>query len=200
MKIDFKKELKEYYNPSAIEISTVNVPIMNYLIIDGQGDPNKSQEYQEAIEALFSISFAMKFAIKKNQEIDYSVMPLEGLWWSEDEDFNIENKSSWNWSSMIVQPEYVNHTLFENVLAETKKKKELVALNKIRWEAYHEGVVAQVMHIGPYSAEGPTIERLHKFIKEKGFSLRGKHHEIYLSDPRRAKPEKLKTIIRQPIL
>ena len=142
--------------------------------------------------------------IKKGKTaIDYVVMPLEGLWWTDDmTQFTMENKDIWRWTSMIMQPEYVTKDLFNKALEQVKKKKNPSALSKIRFEVLNEGLSAQIMHIGPYSAEGPTVEKLHNFIKEKGYTFEGirqKHHEIYLSDPRKAAPEKMKTIIRQTI-
>ncbi|MEM2955525.1 MAG: GyrI-like domain-containing protein [Nitrososphaerales archaeon] len=200
-KIDLKKELKHLYNPSAKEVVIVDVPRMNFLMIDGVGDPNKAQEFKDAVEALYSVSYALKFMIKKEKKaIDYSVMPLEGLWWVDDmSKFSIEDKDAWKWTVMIMQPEFVTKDLFKKALEQVGKKKNLLALSKMRFEDFHEGLSAQIMHIGPYSAEGPTIKKLHNFIKEKGYELRGRHHEIYLGDPRKSAPERMKTIIRQPI-
>ncbi len=198
-KIDVKKELKHLYSASAKEPALVEVPEMNFLMIDGAGDPNTA-EFQQAVEALYAVSFTGKFAIKKAQGIDYVVPPLEGLWWTEDmARFCTDDKDSWLWTAMIMQPEWVTPELVADVIAQLQAKKDLPALARLRFEAYAEGPSAQIMHIGPYSDEGPTIERLHAFIAESGHQPRGKHHEIYLSDPRRAQPEKLKTIIRQPV-
>ncbi len=201
MKIDFKKELKHLYNPSVKEVVVVDVPQMNFLMIDGAGNPNTSQEYKEAVEALYAVSYALKFMIKKGDTaIDYGVMPLEGLWWADDmTKFSVENKDIWRWTSMIMQPEYVTVDLFEQAVEQVKKKKNPPAISKIRFESFNEGTSAQIMHIGPYSAEGPTIEKIHIFTKENDYEVRNRHHEIYLSDPRKAAPEKMKTIIRQPV-
>jgi hypothetical protein len=199
-KIDFKKELKHLYNPSVKKVEIVDVPKMNFLMIDGFGDPNTAQEYKDAVEALFAVSYALKFMVKKEKGVDYGVLPLEGLWWTDDmAQFSMENKDVWKWTSMIMQPEYVTENLVSKALEQVEKKKNPPALPKIRFESFHEGLSAQTMHIGPYSAEGTTIERLHNFIKENGYELRGKHHEIYLSDPRRSAPERMKTVIRQPM-
>jgi hypothetical protein len=201
-KVDIKKKLKHLYDPSAKEISFVNVPQMNFVMIDGSGDPNKAKEYQEAIEALYSISYTIKFTIKKEQEIDYGVMPLESLWWADDMSLFTTNKDIWKWTAMIMQPEYVTRAVFDIALREVEKKKRLPALSKARFQSFHEGRSAQIMYFGPYSAEGSTIAMIHKFIKEHGYAFDGllqKHHEIYLSDPRRTAPDKLKTIIRQPV-
>jgi len=200
-KIDLKKELKHLYKPSAKKIAIVDVPPMNFLMIDGSGDPNTAQEYKDSIEALYAVSYTLKFMIKgSGTGTDYVIMPLEGLWWTDDmSEFSLENKDIWKWISMIMQPEYVTKDLVDEALKQVEKKKNPPALSKIRFESFHEGLSAQIMHIGPYSAEGPNIEKLHNFIKENGYELRGKHHEIYLSDPRRTAPEKWKTVIRQPI-
>ncbi len=199
-KIDFKKELKHLYNPSTKKIEIVDVPIMNFLMVNGSGDPNTAQEYKDAVEALFAVSYALKFMVKREKGVDYGVLPLEGLWWTDDmTQFSTENKDIWKWTSMIMQPEYVTEDLVSKALEQVEKKKNPPALSKIRFENFHEGLSAQIMHIGPYSAEAPTIEKLQNFIRENGYELRGKHHEVYLSDPRRSTPEKLKTIIRQPM-
>jgi hypothetical protein len=200
-KIDYKKELKHLYKPSPKSIELVDVPEMNFLMIDGQGDPNTSQGYSDAIEALYAVSYVMKFMIKKgNLQIDYGVMPLEGLWWVDDmSQFSIDDKSNWKWTAMIMQPEHVTQNLFAAACEQVEKKKNPVALLKVRFESFSEGKAAQTMHLGPFSEEGPTIESIHKFIHDKGYSQTGKHHEIYLSDIRKAAPEKWKTIIRQPI-
>ncbi len=200
-KIDFKKELKHLYKPSAKEVAIIDVPEMNFLMIDGVGDPNTAQEYKDAVEALYAVSYALKFMIKKGEKaIDYGVMPLEGFWWVDDmTQFSMNNKDIWKWTAMIMQPEYVTEDLFNKALEQVEKKKNPPALSKIRFGSFHEGLAAQIMHIGSYSEEGPTIKKLHNIIKENGYKLRDKHHEIYLSDPRRSAPEKMKTVIRQPI-
>jgi hypothetical protein len=204
-KIDLKKENKELYNPLKDHPSIVDVPEMKFLMIDGQGDPNTSKEYQDAMEALFPVSYKTKFISKKEKSQDYVVMPLEGLWWVDNmEDFSIEDKSSWEWTAMIRQPDFITKNMIEQAMEEVESKKNPDALPKMRFESLKEGLSAQIMYIGPYSEEGPTVEKLHNFIHENGYEFDGskpgqKHHEIYLSDMRRTKPERLKTIIRQPI-
>lgn len=199
-KIDLKKELKHLYNPSK-EIALVDVPEMNFLMIDGAGDPNTSQDYKDAIESLYAVSYTLKFMVKKEKAVDYVVMPLEGLWWTEPmSQFTMENKDMWQWTAMIMQPEYVTEELFNRAVEQVQIKKNLPSLSKIKFKSLYEGLSTQLMYIGPYSAEGPTIEKLHNFIEENGYELRGKHHEIYLSDSRRSAPEKLKTVIRQPVM
>ncbi|MDI6800362.1 MAG: GyrI-like domain-containing protein [Actinomycetota bacterium] len=199
-KIDYKKELKELYNSSVKEVSLVDVPKMNFLMIDGSGDPNTAKSFSEALEALFSLSYAIKFMIKKGKEaLDFAVMPLEALWWADDVmKFAAGKKDDWYWTVMVMQPGFVTEAQVKEAMGEVKKKKELPALELVRFESFTEGKAAQIMHIGPFSEEGPTIERVHRFIKDNGFKLSGKHHEIYLSDTRRTAPEKWKTIIRQP--
>ncbi len=199
-KIDFKKELKHLYQPSAKEVVQVDVPTMNFLMVDGEGDPNTSQSYAEAIQALFALSYTVKFMVKKgSMAIDYGVMPLEGLWWADDmRVFPGDDKSSWKWTAMIMQPDFVTGEMIADALMEVKKKKNSPALSKVRFEAFTEGVCAQILHIGPFSEEAPTIERVHRFIDTVG-TRTGKHHEIYLSDIRKADPAKWKTVIRQPM-
>jgi len=200
--IDFKKTLKHLYTASTKEPALVDVPRMNFLMLDGEGDPNITPAFQHAVEALYSASYTLKFMIKKGKAgVDYSVAPLEGLWWVDSmKEFSVQKKGRWKWTIMIMQPEFVTEELFRRACEElVRKKKDLPNLAMARLEEFAEGLSAQVMHIGPFSAEGPTVERLHGFIKEGGYQLRGKHHEIYLSDPRKARPETMKTIVRQPV-
>ncbi len=199
-KVNLRKEWKHLYSPSARKISVVEVPPMHFLMVDGTGDPNTSPAYRQAMEALFSLSYTLKFKSKKEAGMDYVVMPLESLWWTDDPaQFDMEHKDLWQWTAMMMQPETVTAAAFEEARAEVRRKKELPALERVRFERYHEGLSVQIMHIGPYDAEGPTIARLHRFIEENGYEPNGKHHEIYLSDPRRTAPEKLKTVLRQPV-
>ncbi len=200
-KIDYKAKLKHLYKASAKKIEFVEVPQMNFLSVDGTGNPNTAQAYKDAVEALFSLSYAIKFMIKKGATaIDYGVMPLEGLWWTEDmSKFSVDNKDDWQWTLMIMQPEMVTREWVDESIEQTRKKKNLPALPIVRFESFAEGKAAQVLHVGPFAEEGPTIQKLHGFIEEHGHLLTGKHHEIYLSDIRKAAPEKWKTIIRQPM-
>ncbi len=199
-KTDYKKELKHLYLPSTGEVVDVDVPAMNFIMIDGTGDPSVSREFQEAVEVLYGISYTAKFAIKKAEEEDYVVPPLEALWWADDmSDFLAARRDNWKWTAMIMQPPYVGEEIFERSREELKKKKDPPAISQARFETFHEGLSAQMMYIGPFAEEGPVIERLHAYIAESGHVLGGKHHEIYLSDFRRTAPEKLKTVIRQPM-
>ncbi|KAB2902198.1 MAG: hypothetical protein F9K35_04445 [Burkholderiaceae bacterium] len=199
-KVDLKKELKHLYQPSSKDVVQVEVPTFQYLMVDGEGNPNTSQAYAQAVEALFSVSYTAKFMVKKGaQGMDYAVMPLEGLWWADDMSaFVADDKSQWKWTMMIMQPHFVAKEVIEAAISEVKKKKGLPAIDKLRLEDFSEGLCAQVLHIGPFSDEGPAIERLHSFIDERT-GRDGKHHEIYLSDIRRADPAKWKTIIRHPM-
>ncbi len=199
-KIDLRKEFKRLYRPPAKEVMLVDVPDMAFLMVDGTGDPNITQEYQDALNALYNVSYTLKLLIKKEMSIDYPVMALEGLWWTNNMlEFSMDNKDIWQWTSMIMQPECVTAELVVRVCEELKQKKDLPALSKLRFERFHEGLSAQIMHIGPYAAEKATIEKLHAYLKEHGYEFNGKHHEIYLGDPRRAAPEKMKTVLRQPV-
>jgi len=199
-KIDYKKELKELYKPSAKTVVEVHVPNMNFLMVDGNGEPG-SERYAEAIEALYSVSYTLKFMIKNSSGgIDYGVLPLEGLWWADDmSDFINDNKSNWIWTMMIMQPDLVTEELVQAAINQVKVKKNLPAIGKVRFEPFLEGKCAQTLHVGPFSEEGPTVERVHSFISESGNEITGKHHEIYLTDIRRAAPENWKTVIRQPM-
>ena len=198
-KIDFKKELKSLYQPSAKVVALADVPTMNYLMIDGEGDPNTAKAYAEAIETLFAVAYGVKFLVKRSLAIDYGVMPLEGLWWADDMAvFSAGDKSKWQWTAMIMQPPFVTTEIIAEAVATVKKKKNPPAIAKVRFAPLAEGTCAQTLHVGPFSEEGPTIERVHEFIRARG-KLVGKHHEIYLSDIRKAAPEKWKTIVRQPL-
>lgn len=199
-KLDLKKDLKHLYNPSAKAISVVEVPPLTFLMIDGHGDPNTAPAYVDAVQALYALAYGLKFRVKKlDASADFAVMPLEGLWWAADmANFAALSKADWDWTMMIVQPPVVTPALLAETLAETAKKKDLPALPRVRLETYHEGPAAQIRYFGPYADEGPTIAELHAYIAAQGHTLRGKHHEIYLGDPRRVAPAKLQTVIRQP--
>jgi hypothetical protein len=202
-KIDLRKQLKHLYSPSKKEVSVVDVPAMNFLMIDGAGDPNTSQAFQAAIEALYSLSYTLKFGLKfgtyGGKKYDYPVMALEGLWWTDDMGrFSVDAKDIWKWTLMMMQPDFVTRAMVNAARKEVAAKRNPAALSQVRFAKFREGPSAQIMYIGPFADEGPTILRLHEFIEQSGHKLRGKHHEIYMSDPRRAAPEKLKTVIRQP--
>ena len=197
VKQDFKKDLKHLYNPSAREVTVVEVPTMGFLMLDGVGDPNTVQEYKDAIEALYSVAYTIKFMLKKDAAFDYSVMPLEGLWWGEGG--RNANRENWHWTMMIMQPNIVTNEWFIHVLEQAKRKKSLPALDKMRLDNLDEGTVVQIMHVGPFATEDQTIEKIERFLEEHSYVAQGKHHEIYLSDPRKTAPEKMRTVLRQPV-
>jgi hypothetical protein len=197
--LDLKKELKKLYTASASPI-LIEVPPLPYLMIDGAGDPNTAPVYQQALSALYGMAYTLKFMLKKRGEVDFNVMGLEGLWWVENmAEFSIERKNDWLWTMMIVLPDIITPEHAEEARAEALRKKGEPLISQVRIETYDEGYSAQVMHFGSYLAEGPTIAALHEFIHNQGFALRSKHHEIYMGDPRRSAPEKLRTILRQPV-
>jgi len=200
-KIDFKKEFKSMYAPPK-KFVIVDVPAMQFLMVDGHGDPNVTSEYQQAVEVLYAVAYKLKFASKQQLQKDYVVPPLEGLWWAEDMRFfsTARNKSLWDWTMMIMTPDWITAKMFSEALEQVREGKNPAALDKVRLERYHERISVQIMHIGSYDDEGPTLMKMHnEFIPQNGYVENGKHHEIYLSDPRRIAPESLKTVLRQPI-
>lgn len=199
-KIDLKKELKAFYNPSRKAPMLVDVPEFNFIMIDGEGDPGVAQAYLDAVGALYGVAYTVKFALKaKGATPDFSVMPLEALWWADDmDDFINGRRDRWKWTAMIAMPDFVTAADVDEAKTQATKKKDNQSIADVRLEPFNEGPAAQIMYIGPYSGEGPTIAALHKLIDDNGKRLSGLHHEIYLSDPRRTAPEKLKTVIRQP--
>ena len=198
--VDLVKQWKRLYRPPGQEVTVVDVPTLRFLMVDGEGDPNHSDSFQAAIEALFTLSYTIKFQIKKGpRQIDYKVMPLEGLWWADDpRDFILANKDKWKWTAMIAQPEFVSDEDVATGRSNVQRKKKEMDLSRIRFESYTEGMSAQILYTGSFAGEGPTIEKIHAAISAASKQLRGKHHEIYLNDMRRTAPEKLKTILRQP--
>jgi hypothetical protein len=174
---------------------------MQFLMLDGRGDPNSAPEYMQAMEALYALSYTIKFFSKKELDQDYTVPPLEGLWWAEDmEAYLSREKSEWQWTMLMMVPDWISQEQYEDCLAQVKAKKNPAAIDKVRLETYDEGLSVQIMHIGPYDEEGPVIARLHQeFLPANNFVENGYHHEIYLGDPRRTAPEKLRTVLRQPV-
>lgn len=198
-KIDLKKTLKDFYKVSTTKVAFLTVPPIKFLMINGRGAP-AGQEYMNAVQALYPLAYTMKFTAK-SQGIDYTVMPLEGLWWAKDmAAFMDDRRDEWEWIAMIATPDFITDEQLAVAKEAVKQKKgNMPGLDAVRLEVFDEGSSAQLTHIGSYSSEGPNIERLHKAIQDSGHKLRGRHHEIYLSDPSRTAIEKLKTIIRQPI-
>lgn len=207
-KVDYKKQYKDIYFPSAKEPMIIDVPEMQFVMVDGVGAP-EGEQYQDAVQALYGITFTIKMWPKKGKTpagyFEYVIPPLEGLWWMNNPDgtqmegFMQEAREKWQWTSMIRQPEFVTAELFAEALAEIKEKKPNPKLDEARFETFIEGLCVQIMHIGPYSEEGPTIERMHQYAHDQGYRLRDKHHEVYLGDPRKTDPKKLKTVLRHPI-
>jgi len=210
LKLDLRKDLKYLYAPSAKKIAIIEVPRFQFARIDGKIEkgqaPGTSPAFQEAMQALYGISYTLKFTAKLRKEdpIDYPVMALEGLWWVEDGNFYINVKDNWHYSVMILQPDFITAEMFAEGIEQVRRKRgDSPALAKLRLESFAEGLCVQVMHIGPYATEPGTIERMTAFAEENGYrdlvGCGGKHHEIYLGDPRRSDPAKLKTVLRHPI-
>ena len=199
-RVDLRRELQELYSATPVPVA-LEVPELPFLMIDGHGDPNTAPLYHEAVRALYALAYTVQFALKRGPAaLDAPVMPLEGLWWTPDmATFTTEDKTAWDWTLMILLPDQATDDVVEHARTEAVRKKGLDAIGRVRRERLAEGLAAQVLHVGPYSAEGPTVERLHAFVAERGCLLSGKHHEIYLGDPRRSAPERLRTILRQPM-
>lgn len=201
-KVDFKRHFKALYAPTAkAGFHLVSVPPLRFLMIDGAGNPNTADDYAEAVETLYVVAYALKFASKKQLERDYVVPPLEGLWWSRNMDsFHARAKDQWEWTMMLMIPEWIGPTMIADTIDAVRRKKAPVAIDKLRVEVFEEGRALQILHIGSYDDEGPVLAELHDRITSSlGLKMIGKHHEIYLSDPRKVAPEKLKTILRQPV-
>ncbi len=201
-KIDFKKTLDTYRATSG-KFRIVEVPEMQYLKVDGRGDPNTSPEYSAALEALYPVAYKLKFASKRELGLDYVVPPLEGLWWAADmEAFTAaRDKSQWEWTMMIMTPNWIEQSLFESSLATVGAKNPPTKLGEVRLASLAEDSCVQTLHIGSFDDEAEVLERMHnEFIPENGFRMTGKHHEVYFSDPRKVAPEKMRTILRQPVV
>lgn len=199
-KLDFRKLLKPLLNPPAGEFVSVEVPQMQFVKVDGGGDPNTAPAYRSAVEWLYGVSYAMKFAAKAALGKDYVVPPLEGLWWADDpKSFITREKDRWRWTMMIMVPDFVAPDIFENAVAKTGGKRGQPP-QSLRLEPHSEGLSLQTLHLGSYDDEGPILARLHgEVMPNKGLAFNGPHHEIYLSDPRKTDSAKLKTILRQPV-
>ncbi len=201
-KYDVRKVHQELYAPPRRFVE-VDVPAMAFLAIDGHGDPD-GPDFAAAVEALYSVAYTVKFAVKKADGRDAVVAPLEGVWWADDPAaFTTDNRAAWRWTAMIHQPEWVDRTMVADAVAAVRTKKGAeapAALDRVELRSMHEGRCVQVMHVGPFAAEGPVLAELHTvYLPEHGLTHAGEHHEIYLSDPRRTAPEKLRTILRQPV-
>jgi hypothetical protein len=198
-KFDIKKEMAQLYNPPKGKFNIVDVPSIQFIMGDGAGNPTNNAQFQQISEAMYGLAYNIKFKCKALGK-DFVVAPLQGLWWADQMDsFSLGRRDDWLWTLMIAMPEWVTSEMVEESHKEVAGKKELPALTHLRFESYHEGISIQTLYLGAYADEGPTIAAMHEFAKAQGYALRGKHHEIYLGDPRRTAPEKLKTVIRQPI-
>ena len=205
-KLDLRTDLKGFYNPSAKAMQVVEVPCFQFLMIDGNIEPGQgpgtSPGFKSAMEALYNVSYTLKFMVKQRKvdPVDYPVMALEGLWWVEDDHFDINVKDNWYYTVMILQPDLVTPDLFGEALDRVRKKKgDQPAFAGLRLEPFQEGLCVQVLHIGPYATEPATVDRMKAFESEHGYRITGRHHEIYLGNPLLAAPEKLKTILRHPV-
>lgn len=209
--LDLKKQFKHLYQPSAKKIEAIQIPKMQFVMIDGAiekgSEPGKSPKFAEATQALYSVSYTLKFMLKKRKAnaYDYPVMALEGLWWVEDGFFDITVKDNWFYTLMIMKPDIITKELFEEAREQVRKKKgDSEMLGKVKLAHFEEGLCVQTMHIGPYATEPATIDRMKEFmleneLKDKVGPIGGKHHEIYISDPRKAAPDKMKTVLRHPV-
>ena len=196
-KIDFKKSLKALYQPTNRDFEPVEVPEMQFAMVDGAGDPNSAPAYRTAVEWLYAVSYAMKFAAKASLSKDYVVPPLEGLWWADDPaDFVVRRKDAWKWTMMIMVPDFVGPELFEAAVS----RKQGARPESLRLSRFAEGTCLQALHVGSYDDEGPLLRHLHEEVMPaRGLTFNGKHHEIYIGDPRKTAPERLRTILRQPV-
>jgi hypothetical protein len=205
MKLDLKKEMKNLYGASAKAVEVVDVPELQFALVDGASEPGQtletSPEFQNAIQALYGVSYTLKFMSKLRQvdPIDYKVMALEGLWPADPGELGITEQGNWRWTLMIMQPDHITQEMFQEALRRLHEKSENPALDRIRLERFREGLCMQIMHVGPYADEPKTVERMNTFAEENGYRPAGAHHEIYMGDPRLSKPENLKTLLRYPI-
>lgn len=198
---DLKRERKDIYAPTAERFHIVDVPPMSFLMVDGQGDPNTAPAYRDAVAALYTASYAVRAAAKAALGRVHTVAPLEGLWSAPDlAAFQARAKDTWHWTMLIAQPEWVTAALVQDAIAAAARKRRPAALDRVRFDTYAEGRSAQILHIGSYDDEGPTLRRLHEeFLPAHRLAPTGPHHEVYLSDPRRTEPARLRTILRQPV-
>lgn len=198
-KVDLKTTRGDYFKALQDEFVLIDVPRFNFVMVDGQGNPNSSPDYEAAVSAIYAVSYKLKFMSKASGR-DYVVPPLQGLWWADDmDDFVARRKDRWRWTMMLMVPDWVTASSVSEAV-KTFRAKDGEVPDTLRFEAFEEGRSAQILHVGSYDDEAPTIARLHnEFLPANALVENGKHHEIYLSDPRRVAPEKLKTILRQPV-
>lgn len=200
-KIDFKKTIDSYRARKG-RFDIIDVPELNYLMIDGHGDPNSSPEFTTAVESLYPLAYTLKFGSKRDHDRDYTVMPLEGLWWADDHAaFTVSrDKSKWDWTLMIMQPDWIDHEFFMDAVATASAKNPTARIHDVRFGSFAEGRCVQTLHVGAFDDEAPVLAEMHDvFIPHHGLDLTGKHHEVYFSDPRKGDPTKRRTILRQPV-
>jgi hypothetical protein len=204
-KLDLRKQYKHLYQPSAKKVEVVDVPRLQFALLDGEieqgASPGTSAAFGQAMEALYGVSYTLKFMSKLHKEnpIDYGVMALEALWWTETGEYDLTQPEGWRWTAMMMQPDHITAEMFQDALAQLRKKKPNPALDLLRFESFTEGLSVQMMHIGPYRTEPETLAKMDAFAAGNGYRMRGKHHEIYLGNPMRAAEDKLKTILRHPV-
>lgn len=200
-KVDFRKTLDSYQARSG-DFRIIDVPDMRYLMIDGHGDPNSSPAYGEAVSALYPIAYKLKFFSKRELGRDYVVPPLEGLWWADDMDsFTVaRDKSRWDWTMMLMTPDWLDADAFHAAAQQTAATGRVARVGDVRLETLAEGRCVQTLHVGSFDDEGPVLDRMHhEFIPNHGLRVGGRHHEIYFSDFRKVTPDKLRTVLRQPV-
>ena len=197
-KLELRKTMKEFYNPPAREVVLVELPSLKYIMVDGDGEPG-GESFQQAMTTLYNIAYTMKFQSKRLLKKDYDMMAPEGLWWMKGEKFDMTKKDKWLWTLMILVPDFVTPKMFSEAVTEVRSKKNPPGLERARLETLDEGTSVQIMHVGPYATEPASIAKMDAYAKEHGYKMVGKHHEIYLGDPRRAAPSKLKTVLRHPV-
>ena len=205
-KFDFKKAFKHLFTASATKPAIIQVPDCQYLMVDGKGNPNGNPAFEQAMQTLYGVMYTLKMGWKFEKierphgYVDFTVPPPEALWWMADGgEFDMNRKADWRWAQMMILPDFFTQKMVDEAAAAVREKKGQDAIAPYRFERWEEGTCVQVLHVGPYTAEGPTIEKMHGFAAENGYELHGKHHEIYLNDPRRVAPEKIKTILRQAV-
>jgi hypothetical protein len=201
LKVDLKREL-DTYRARRGQFRVLDVPPRRYLMVDGHGDPNTSRQYAAAVSALYTVAFTLKSISKADLGRDHVVMPLEALWWAADMDSftTARDRSAWDWTAMVLVPDWITDDVYDTALARAGRKDPPVALGKLRLETLSEGLCVQTLHVGTYDDEAPVLARMHRDIPAAGLAMTGRHHEIYLSDPRRVVPSRLRTILRQPVV
>lgn len=204
-KLDQKKQYKHLYLPSAREVTYVDVPELQFTMIDGRIGagvlPGDSAEFRDTMGAMYGVAYALKFMSKLDdtKPLDFTVMAIEGLWATESGVFSFETEEPWVYTLLMLQPDHITQAMFAEAVEQTNTKKPNPALERMRLERWCEGPSIQLMHIGPYADEPASIAKMDAYAEAHGLELHGRHHEIYLGDPTRAKPENLKTVLRHAV-